>query len=122
MNNDLISRERAIKELLDVYEYEYPTASGAFDEFVCQIMPNVLRYIPAVDAGPKWTSTAERLPVEEAIQYIRQHDELPEYLVWIKGGAAPTTLYFTGDAWVDDECTHYSVTHWMPLPELPKEG
>ena len=49
---DYISREAAIKELLDTYEREFPTADGAFDLFVVRIMPRVLRNIPAADVEP----------------------------------------------------------------------
>ena len=48
----LINAEEAIKEILDVYEYEYPTASGAFDHFVTHMIPNILKNIPTVDAEP----------------------------------------------------------------------
>lgn len=46
---EFIERSQAIKELTDAYEYEYPTASGAFDEFATTIVPNVLRNLPAAD-------------------------------------------------------------------------
>lgn len=53
-----ISREEAIKELREVYEQEYPTASGDFDEYASHDVPNVLRNIPAADVQPvkhgKW--------------------------------------------------------------------
>lgn len=49
---EYISREKAIKELREVYEQEYPTASGDFDEYASHDMPNVLRNIPAADAQP----------------------------------------------------------------------
>lgn len=39
----------AIKEILRTYECEFPTASGAFDEFAVRIVPNVLKYLPTVD-------------------------------------------------------------------------
>lgn len=35
-------------EILRTYEYEFPTASGAFDEFVTQIVPNIIKKAPAV--------------------------------------------------------------------------
>lgn len=41
--SDYISREAAIKELLDTYEREFPTADGAFDLFAVRIMPRVRR-------------------------------------------------------------------------------
>lgn len=44
-----IKREDAIKELREVYEYEYPTASGDFDEYASHDVPNVLRNMPPAD-------------------------------------------------------------------------
>lgn len=49
---EYISKEKAIKELREVYENEYPTASGDFDEYASHDMPNVLRNIPAADVQP----------------------------------------------------------------------
>ena len=46
---EYISREEAIKELREVYEYEYPTASGDFDEYASHYVPNVLKNIPAAN-------------------------------------------------------------------------
>lgn len=57
--NDLISREDAIDKIREVYEYEFPTASSAFDEFVIMIIPNLLRNLPF--AEPKQASKAEML-------------------------------------------------------------
>ena len=44
-----ISRDEAIKELYEVYENEYPTASGDFDEYASHDVPNVLRNMKAAD-------------------------------------------------------------------------
>lgn len=52
MTEYYISREEAIKELREVYENEYPTASGDFDEYASHDVPNVLRNIPAADVQP----------------------------------------------------------------------
>lgn len=56
--DEYISREEAIKELREVYEKEYPTASGDFDEYASHDVPNVLRNIPSADVQPvkhgKW--------------------------------------------------------------------
>ena len=49
---EYISREKAIKELREVYENEYPTASGDFDEYASHDVPNVLRNIPSADVQP----------------------------------------------------------------------
>lgn len=50
--DEYISREEAIKELHEVYENEYPTASGDFDEYASHDVPNVLRNIPSADVQP----------------------------------------------------------------------
>lgn len=51
--DDLISRQNALDEIHRVYEYEFPTASGAFDEFVTMIIPNILQNLPATESERK---------------------------------------------------------------------
>ncbi len=50
--DEYISKEKAIKELREVYENEYPTASGDFDEYASHDVPNVLRNIPSAGVQP----------------------------------------------------------------------
>lgn len=67
----------------------------------------------------EWISVKERLP-EKDEEYYRRNDCWPEYIVMIAEGIVPTTLEWDGESWSDDyDC--YNVTHWMPLPEPPKE-
>ena len=49
---EYIEKQAAIKELCETYEHEYPTASGAFDEYATRIVPNVLRNLPPADVRP----------------------------------------------------------------------
>lgn len=60
---DYISREEAIKNLREVYEHEYPTASGDFDEYASHDVPNVLRNMKAADVQPirhgRWVCNEE---------------------------------------------------------------
>lgn len=51
--SDLIRREDAIDKIREVYKYEFPTASGAFDEFVTVIIPNLLRNLPSAETERK---------------------------------------------------------------------
>jgi hypothetical protein len=60
MMSDLISRQNALDEIHRVYEYEFPTASGAFDEFVTVIIPNILQNLSSVD--PERTAKVQILP------------------------------------------------------------
>ena len=68
---------------------------------------------PTIDAMPKWISVEERLPGAKG-----------PYLVcgehWIAGAKTITTICFWwGDRWDRDGV--FEITHWMPLPEPPKE-
>ena len=49
MTKEYIERNKAINELRDIYEFENPTASGAFDEYATILVPRVLNNIPAAD-------------------------------------------------------------------------
>ena len=47
-----------------------------------------------------------------------------EYLVMIKGANRPTALWYSPNSGTWHECgalISYPVTHWMPLPQPPKE-
>lgn len=60
---------------------------------------------------PKWISVKERLPKNGGV-----------YLCCLNS-VFRTICYFDGEQWDDSEdayATHL-VTHWMPLPNLPKE-
>lgn len=60
--SDLISRANAIDEIREVYEYEFPTASGAFDEFVTMIIPNILRNMPSIEQKKgKWSFIGDNM-------------------------------------------------------------
>ena len=69
---EYISREEAIKELREVYENEYPTASGDFDEYASHDVPNVLRNIPAADAQP-----VKRGRWIDIYEWAEMHDSRP---------------------------------------------
>ena len=49
MAKEYIERNEAIKELRDVYEFENPTASGAFDEYATMLVPRILKNLPTAD-------------------------------------------------------------------------
>jgi len=48
----LIDRDSLKHQIIETYEYEFPTASGAFDEFVTKIIPNIINNAPTIDAVP----------------------------------------------------------------------
>lgn len=65
-----------------------------------------------LDAYPKWISVEALLPQENKSYLI--------YGVFLPLGAKATDLCrFDGKRWLIDQ--NVKVTHWMPLPEPPKE-
>jgi len=64
------------------------------------------------DYEPKWISVEERLP-EESANYLTYGVFLP------LGVKAMDLCRFNGKGWVT--AATVEITHWMPLPEPPKE-
>ena len=65
---------------------------------------------------PQWISVKERLPI----------DRLKKYLVAFRdanGSIVDMARYFPSDGWTCDnwDVPQDLITHWMPLPEPPKE-
>ena len=60
---------------------------------------------------PKWVSVKERLPENGGVYLCCLNNEFR------------TICYFYGEQWDDLESAYVThlVTHWMPLPNLPKE-
>ena len=73
--------------------------------------PAVNRWIPVEDALPE--KDKSYITYAETTKYCN-HNEIPEEL-------RINILYFNGEEWYDEECRYYNVTHYMPLPEPPKE-
>jgi hypothetical protein len=83
-----------------------------------------------------WIPVSERLPEKPTgrewywSSYHGKDIAADEYIVMIKDAEIPTSLYWTGDVWInvyaqtlDGYNITYEVTAWMPLPKpYQKEG
>lgn len=121
--NEYISREAAVAKITFLCELR-EIVCNPDDEFL-RGLKNALNtiksneLIPAADVQPvsRWISTKERLP--EIGQNV-----LIYYSPWY--GDAIQVAKLTCDKIMFDICGEFNVgvglvTHWMPLPELPKE-
>lgn len=76
----------------------------------------------------EWISVKERTPCEEWLRHTEESgwDVYPLLAVVDseRGGRYVTKLFYTGENFVDAKYVRYTgqVTHWMQLPEPPKEG
>lgn len=70
---------------------------------------------------------ANGVTVQRWIPASEPPKESGEYNVMILGGVIPTSLFYSKseNGWYestdDDHAEPYRITHWMPLPEPPKE-
>ena len=125
MENDLISRsallERlAFKRMGSMERNTYPGLESAIAQ---------VKKAPAVDV-PKWISVEDKLPNGWVlIDPDTDYREPETYIVFVEGAMFPTTAYFIDGEFVSPcevDCVRNCgfvnrITHWMPLPEPPKE-
>ena len=119
-NNDLISREAAIEYLMinmvwhdaDGYEVDDADEKRA-------IITDLVNGIPAIDAAPTvndWISVNDRMPDngQDVLVYIDDKEE-----------SRITGCNYDNGVWYDCvmncEIVIPNITHWMPIPEPPKE-
>lgn len=77
-----------------------------------------IRRISTIDPTPQWIPVTERLPEREkdVLVYDADNDEMHVWAFFCDAD---------GDGWVDaagDMRPWLDATHWMPLPEQPKDG
>ena len=66
---------------------------------------------------PAWISVEERLPIESGKYLV-----IREYSAWERSCRDISIEYYSAEfeGWFFDGIKLLGVTHWMPLPELPK--
>ena len=78
-----------------------------------------IRNAPTLDYAPKWISVKDRLP--------EAYDDGSVDASLVTNGYVIHMAYYARDTWFFCESGEmaepmfYNVTHWMPLPEAPKE-
>ena len=112
MSNDS-EKHKAIVDAADAIE-ELQQIAGHYEESAHDYFKDVCYYLERV---PKWIPVTERLP-----------EKANHYLVYIecKCSAWMQVAWFCEKFYWEhmhgDDVFKETVTHWMPLPEPPKEG
>lgn len=120
MNNDLISRAHAIEVVREMVHD--PDIGDDVATFGCMVW-GALDRMPAVDAGPKWISVQDKLPDTEdwVVVWYRDKDGDCFPTIGSYGERAFGRKYWTTDVDLNDAAyPPAAITHWMPLPEPPK--
>ena len=85
------------------------------DKYTATEMAYKHGYEKGYEAGkPKWIPVSERLPVDdrEVLCFTKR-----EYYWIARWNYCDDRMWSDGEMW----CSESEVTHWMPLPEPPKE-
>ena len=114
----MTDREKLI-EILSVPIYPHEQADPV--EVVADyLLSNGVTFVPDTNVGNKWISVEDEMPHAE-------YGESDNVLA-VDGLGIVELLYFDGGCWcyptgepVFYENPLYRITHWMPLPEPPKE-
>ena len=73
-----------------------------------------------VESIPSWKNNAET--PKEYCGIVAYPHLSPRYLVCVEGFDEPRKATYWHGRWIIDGCLgDFIVTHWMPLPEPPKE-
>ena len=87
-------------------------------------MADALAYIQQLEAQvPKWISVEERLPEVSDVVLVIANGKPREHITLID--AILIASYWGEEGWIADGFEGWdklAVTHWMELPEWPKEG
>lgn len=93
--------------------------------YVCNAVPDG----KDTDVPTRWIPVTERKPDLELVAANSEDIDLYACLVTVKSELARDGMYvgkawYDGDRFIDNDCMDitYNVTHWMHLPEPPKEG
>ena len=127
MNNDVISRSALLEHVKDVPTwwaddggvypggpYKYPDGMFYPEDIISSI-----ENAPAVDAAPRWISVKERLPDSQTdVLVVAFWHECWQPMIGWHSDSGEKWRVFTSHG----EREPGGVTHWMPLPEPPKEG
>jgi hypothetical protein len=104
------------------------TMSYCAEALASHLLSNGVMFATDTNVGSKWISVEDRLPEKEFEEFTEQMDWdvypcLCAAKNHVSGIRYVAKLFYDGSNFVDDEFVRYtsSVTHWMPLPEPPKE-
>lgn len=83
----------------------------------------ILRSAAAALKKNQWVDVKDRLPdTDDTVLAIASGKPMTNIML---DGAYVLASYFSEDGWIIDEYPEWgaaNVTHWMALPDLPKEG
>ena len=113
MTTKYIEIDRAIETALLLLEEGEDEQTLAYNAALVAFIKN-MENVPAADIEPRWIPCSERLP--------REFTRVIGYMAW----KAMTAIEYQHGRWYSidhlEPLPDEAVSHWMPLPQPPKEG
>lgn len=108
---------------LDITVSLYMAENAYLNDTALDVLKKVAKWLeeePPLDLAPKWISVKDRLPPHQGkkVLVINGHGDVRIYALWKRE-------YGNKWTWIDEngKFNHVNnITHWMPLPESPKEA
>lgn len=110
---EYIEREKLLAKIDEAFFETDPDGKEQIGVLKCRA---IIRESPAADVAPvNWISVKDRLPEQTARCLVARWDSVTKTpfidILWHENGVW----------WNRQHGGNYAVTHWMPLPEPPKE-
>lgn len=111
---DLLPRETVINGVL--MQMQASSSPVCMEEFLRNL--DGVTLATDTNVGDKWIPVSERLPEDSGLTLVRV-----DFSMWDKKVNVPSLERYVNEekAWFCDGAKLTNVTHWMPLPEAPKE-
>ena len=116
----------ALKKLVKEFRDDAPQSS--IRRYVCNVILSMLgdeNQTPTIEAGPKWISVKDKLPDVGVPVLVAYHNFIDGE---VQGDSVAAQLFqpacwywWEGSIEDCDNEVRVEITHWMPLPEPPKE-
>jgi len=111
MEEKLIDADKLLHEYLEQYTAQERNGNLVFS--VAEIKQNfadILNAAPTIEV-PRWIPVTERLPERQDMFLVSHY------------GIVTAAWFYTTDRWeLPSGFVTDAVTHWMPLPQPPKDG
>lgn len=124
--DEYISKEIAIEKIKRVKPHVVMSEYGVGYERGLKDAIGILNATPAADVQPvsQWISVEDKLPIEQGPVLCYARSTTGEGNCRILGTLRIEEFWFlqVDGTQLSFPCLHLKVTHWMPLPEPPKDG
>ena len=101
---------------VELQKYESACIGVLFKHCIDQIERDQKELAELREKLPQWISCKDRMPPDRTAKYLVTFREAA-------GALVDVAKYFPGDGWFCEDwpVPSHEITHWMPLPEPPKE-